>query len=116
MIDMVCLLLIFFLVASTVIDNKVPVEIPSAAYSKVPDNIEGRVVLSVNKDGKMFVGQMPVTEEQLKEQLKIQIEADPNLRVLIRSGKNVKYKYNEKIMEICAEVGATDLIYAAFEE
>ena len=116
MIDMVFLLLIFFLVASTVIDNKVPIEIPSAAYSKVPDNIEGRVVISVNKDGKMFVGQMPVTEEQLKEQLTIQIEADPNLRVLIRSGKDVKYKYNEKVMEVCAEVGATDLIYAAFEE
>jgi biopolymer transport protein ExbD len=32
MIDMVFLLLIFFLVASTIIDEKVPVKVPSAAF------------------------------------------------------------------------------------
>ena len=116
MIDMVFLLLIFFIVASTVIDQKVPVKIPKAAYAKVPDDTTGRLVVSVNKDDEMFVGPMPVTVEQLKERLEIELEADPNLRILIRSGGEVKYKTNEKIMEACAEVGANDLIYSAFEE
>jgi biopolymer transport protein ExbD len=116
MIDMVFLLLIFFIVASTVIDEKVPIKIPKAAYAKVPEDTTGRLVVSVNKDNEMFVGPMPVTIEQLKERLEIELEADPNLRILIRSGKEVKYKTNEKIMEACAEVGANDLIYSAFEE
>ena len=116
MIDMVFLLLIFFIVASTVIDQKVPIKIPKAAYAKVPDDTTGRLVVSVNKDDEMFVGPMPVTIDQLKERLEIELEADPNLRILIRSGKEVKYKTNEKIMEACAEVGANDLIYSAFEE
>jgi len=116
MIDMVFLLLIFFIVASTVIDEKVPVKIPKAAYAKVPEDTTGRLVVSVNKDDEMFVGPMPVTIEQLKERLEIELEADPNLRILIRSGKEVKYKTNEKIMEACAAVGANDLIYSAYEE
>ena len=116
MIDMVFLLLIFFIVASTVIDQKVPIKIPKAAYAKVPKDTTGRLVISVNKDDEMFVGPMPVTLDQLKERLEIELEADPNLRILIRSGKEVKYKTNEKIMEACAEVGANDLIYSAFEE
>jgi len=116
MIDMVFLLLIFFIVASTVIDEKVPVKIPKAAYAKVPEDTTGRLVVSVNKDDEMFVGPMPVTIDQLKERLEIELEADPNLRILIRSGGEVKYKTNEKIMEACAEVGANDLIYSAFEE
>ena len=116
MIDMVFLLLIFFIVASTIIDEKVPVKIPKAAYAKIPDDTTGRLVVSVNKDDKMFVGPMPVTLEQLQEQLAIEIEADPNLRILIRAGSEVKYKTNEKIMMACAEVGASDLIYSAFEE
>ena len=116
MIDMVFLLLIFFIVASTVIDEKVPIKIPKAAYAKVPEDTTGRLVVSVNKDDEMFVGPMPVTIDQLKERLEIELEADPNLRILIRSGKEVKYKTNEKIMEACAEVGANDLIYSAFEE
>ena len=116
MIDMVFLLLIFFIVASTIIDEKVPVKIPKAAYAKVPEDTTGRLVVSVNKDDKLFVGPMPVTLDQLQEQLAIEIEADPNLRILIRAGSNVKYKTNEKIMMACAEVGASDLIYSAFEE
>ncbi len=116
MIDMVFLLLIFFIVASVVIDEKVPIKIPKAAYAKVPEDTTGRLVVSVNKDDKLFVGPMPVSLEQLQEQLAIEIEADPNLRILIRAGSNVKYKTNEKIMMACAEVGASDLIYSAFEE
>ena len=116
MIDMVFLLLIFFIVASTVIDQKVPIKIPKAAYAKVPEDTTGRLVISVNKNDEMFVGPMPVTLDELKKRLEIELEADPNLRILIRSGKEVKYKTNEKIMEACAEVGANDLIYSAFEE
>lgn len=116
MIDMVFLLLIFFIVASVVIDEKVPVEIPPAAYAKVPEDTTGRLVVSVNKDDNMFVGPMPVSIIELKERLEIELEADPNLRILIRSGGEVKYQTNEKIMTACAEVGANDLIYSAFEE
>jgi len=116
MIDMVFLLLIFFIVASVVIDEKVQIKIPKAAYAKVPEDTTGRLVVSVNKDDKLFVGPMPVTLDQLQEQLAIEIEADPNLRILIRAGSEVKYKTNEKIMMACAEVGASDLIYSAFDE
>ena len=116
MIDMVFLLLIFFIVASTVIDEKVPIIIPAAAYAKVPEDTTGRIVVSVNKDDTMYIGPMEVDIDQLKERLEIELEADPNLRILIRSGADVKYKINEKIMVACAEVGANDLIYSAFEE
>jgi len=116
MIDMVFLLLIFFIVASVVIDEKVPIEIPNAAYAKVPKDTTGRLVISVNKADGIFIAQMPVTIEQLKERLELEMEADPNLRILIRSGGDVKYKTNEKIMVACAEVGANDLIYSAYEE
>lgn len=116
MIDMVFLLLIFFIVASTIIDEKVPVRIPKAAYAKVPENTTGRLVISVNKDDEMFIGPMPVDLRQLEDQMALEIEADPNLRILIRSDSDVKYKTNEKIMMACAKVGASDLIYSAFEE
>jgi biopolymer transport protein ExbD len=103
-------------VASTIIDEKVKVVIPKAAYAKVPEDTTGRIVISVNKDDEMFLGPMPVTFQQLEDQMALEIENDPNLRILIRSGKEVKYKTNEKIMMSCAKVGASDLIYSAFEE
>jgi biopolymer transport protein ExbD len=116
MIDMVFLLLIFFIVASQIIDTKPPVKIPAAAYSKIPDDTTGRIMISVNQDDEMFISQLNVTIDELKDLMANELEADPNLQILIRAGKAVKYKTNQKIMMACAEVGAVDLIYAAFEE
>lgn len=117
MIDMVFLLLIFFIVASQVVDEKPKVEIPAAAYAKVPEDTTGRLMVTVTADEKYFVGQVQLDDiEALKERLGIEIKADPNLRILIRADGNTKYKVNEKVMTACAEVGATDLIYSAFEE
>ena len=46
MIDMVFLLLIFFMVASVVTElEKVEVEIPEAKYAKVPEEVKGRMML-----------------------------------------------------------------------
>jgi biopolymer transport protein ExbD len=116
MIDMVFLLLIFFIVASTIIDEKVKVDIPMAVYAKIPESTTGRVVISVNKDDEIFYGPMPVTLNELEDSLLWEVERYPDVRVLIRSGKKVKYKTNEKIMMACAKVGASDLIFSAFEE
>ena len=116
MIDMVFLLLIFFIVASTIIDEKVDVKIPAAAYAKVPDDTTGRLVISVTKDDQLYIGPMPVASHELGELLEIEMERDPNLQILIRAGKEVKFKTNEKIMEACGNAGASDLIFSAFEE
>ena len=118
MIDMVFLLLIFFIVASQVIDEKPKVTIPTAAYGKVPEDTTGRLMISVTKDEKYFLGSdpQPKTIEEVKDRIEQEINADPELRILIRSDGDTKYKVNEKVTVACAEVGAQDLIYSVFEE
>ena len=68
MIDMVFLLLIFFIVASQIIDEKPKVKIPAAAYAKVPDDTTGRLMITVTADEKFFIGQIPMTFGELQEQ------------------------------------------------
>lgn len=117
MIDMVFLLLIFFLVAATIVrEQKVPIEIPLAVYAKVPENTIGRFEVTVTAPGNIFVRNTPVDLDGLKELLKPELENDPELKILIRADKLVRYSMNEKIMEACAEVGANDLIFTAFEK
>ncbi len=115
MIDMVFLLLIFFIVASQIIDEKKPVEIPSAVYAKVPEDETGRFELTVTAGGSLFHKQAELTLDELKTRLEPELEFDSDLRIVIRADENLKYKVSEEIMEACAEVGATDLIFAAFE-
>jgi biopolymer transport protein ExbD len=117
MIDMVFLLLIFFMVASVVTEmDKVEVKIPEAEYAKVPDDPKGRMMLSVDANNQVYVGTVPVTIAELKELVNTELDLNPDLRILIRADGRVEYKTNKEIMIACGEVGATDLIYATFEE
>jgi biopolymer transport protein ExbD len=116
MIDMVFLLLIFFVVASVIVDEKVPVQVPTAVYAKVPEDITGRFVISINKKEELFAGPKKVTLDELKELLGPEISANPKVRIMIRADSNVKYKVTEELMMACAELGAVDMIFSAFEK
>lgn len=115
MIDMVFLLLIFFIVASAIIDEKKPVDIPDAVYAKVAEDETGRFEITVTAEGDLFVKNEQVSISELKTFLEPELEYDSGLKVVLRSDGNVKYKVNEEIMTACAEVGANDLIFSAFE-
>lgn len=117
MIDLVFLLLIFFMVASVVTElDKKEVLIPKSSYAKVPEDTKGRMMLSVDANNQVYVGLEPVDIEQLKAAIEVELELNPELRILIRADHRVEYKTCKEIMIACGDVGATDLIYATFEE
>lgn len=117
MIDMVFLLLIFFIVASAMVDlDKPGVKLPEARAAKVPEDVSGRLNVSVDANEQLYVGALLVTIDDLKEIVSQELDQNPNLRIFIRSDEAVPYRVNKKLMTACADVGAMNLIYAAFEE
>jgi biopolymer transport protein ExbD len=116
MIDMVFLLLIFFIVASQIVDTKPPINVPSAAAATVPKTLEDRLMITVTKDDEFFFRMQKVEFDELAIKIQQEFEANPELRILIRADQETKYKTNEKVMMACAEVGAVDIIFAAIEE
>ena len=91
-------------------------EIPESNYAKVPEDTKGRMMLSVDANNQIYAGTLAVTIEELKSLIDTELDANPDLRVLIRADQLVEYKTCKEIMIACGEVGATDLIYATFEE
>lgn len=117
MIDMVFLLLIFFLVAASIVkEEKVPVEIPQAIYAKVTEDTTGRFEITVTAAGVIFIGTIPVSLDDLETRLTSEMALDPELKILIRADNRVRYSTNEKIMAACAAAGANDLVFTAFEK
>jgi biopolymer transport protein ExbD len=117
MIDMVFLLLIFFIVASAMVDlDKPMVNLPTASAAKVADDVSGRLNVSVSADEQFFIGAAPVTLDELKTRVAAELDLNPNLRIFIRSDAEVPYRVKKKLMTACADVGAVNLIYAAFED
>lgn len=116
MIDMVFLLLIFFIVAAAMVDlDKPTVELPTASASKVAEEVIGRLVVSVDVNEQLYIGAVAVSEELFRERLEAEVKMNPDLRVMIRSDENVPFRVNKQMMKMCADAGALNLIYAAYE-
>jgi biopolymer transport protein ExbD len=122
MIDMVFLLLIFFMVASQL--NKMdrrPVELPVADKSKVPDIALGRQMITLESktaEGDEVMIYMNLNEVQLEDigpAIKKRYEENNSLKVYLRADRYVKHRHIKAVMEACTEAGIADVIIATFE-
>ncbi len=117
MIDMVFLLLVFFMTVSTLsqADKRVKLDLPESASSKVPENLSNRGTISLDAEGKIFIGQQAKTLDQMQVLIKEFMAANPDLRIHLRVDQATSYKAIKKVLRACAEVGAYEVVYAAYQ-
>jgi len=91
-VDVMLVLLIIFMVAAPLASVSVKVDLPNAV-AKAQTNPPKPVYISIQKDGKIFVGDFSTTKENLGADLKKQIvKRDPTKeRIFIRTDKDARY-------------------------
>jgi biopolymer transport protein ExbD len=116
MIDMVFLLLVFFMCAShlSVVQN-VELEIPTAENAVVPKERPSRFVVNITTDGKVFGGNVPTDIAGLKDMVKAEKALIPDLKVYLRADQNTPHKHVKKVMNAMTELGIDDFIFGAFK-
>ncbi|HQZ30062.1 MAG TPA: biopolymer transporter ExbD, partial [Verrucomicrobiales bacterium] len=79
MIDVVFLLLIFFIVSwqSARFERDMDISVPSAEEAENKDRQAGEIIINVRKDGTVILNGLEVTEEQLLAKLVAVSEAFP---------------------------------------
>lgn len=119
LIDVVFLLLIFFLVASRLSqeDRMLDIPLPSAANA-MPMTAEAQeLVVNIDESGAMYVNEERVSRNQF-ERLLIQSTTNNPLgqSVIIRADRRVALQTPVDIMDICLKQGATYSLSIADEE
>ncbi len=118
MIDLVFLLLIFFMVTANIITYpKDPnVVIPIASDSQVPTLVEGRVVLNLYLDGtiKDVEGNILTTGEVTQRMAAMKAK-NSNARLHLRAHKGVPYRHIQEVSRASAEGGVATVIFSAFQ-
>ena len=118
MIDLVFLLLIFFMVASTMItfQKDKRVTIPIASDAKVPELIEGRIVINVYDDGKVRdeTGTIEYLPEQIEQLMAKAKERNPNTRMHLRADKNASHKTVKDVINASARGGVNNIIFSTY--
>lgn len=121
MIDMVFLLLIFFMVASVLITNRKDkeVQIPLARNAKVPKQSSGRIVINVLEDG-TFRDEMSneLTESEITEHVTEMVkkfkEADVKPRILLRGDSRAVVEHMKRAVKAASAAGVNDVIFATY--
>lgn len=117
MIDMVFLLLVFFMCVSSLAsaDKSIEVDLPVSAESKVPEDLSGRGIISVQADGSVFMGARAVSLEELKASVTARLRETPGLRIQVRADGATKFEEIQRVLKSCAEAGAVDVIYSTYQ-
>ncbi len=115
LIDMVFLLVIFFMTASHMSSSKnMDLNIPTASNGNVPRERPDRWTVNVLADGTVFSGQTSVTLDELRRLVAVRVKADPETKVYLRADKATPHKTVRQVMNAMAEAGVGDFIFGVF--
>ena len=110
-IDVVFLLLIFFLVATRFDEQERELDtvLPEVAQAEPLSMPPRELIVNVSKDGKYVVLRKEYDERQLTEFLRQAVEKNPgNQSVLIRADGESAWKFGVRVMGICNRLNITD--------
>lgn len=117
MIDMVFLLLVFFMTASAMSQSgsKLDLDLPESANAEVSQDFSGRLILSIDASGQTFIGTQSLSVEELASALKNFRESRSDGKLAIRAAKETPFSAVKEVMKQTAAAGIDDYIYASYQ-
>jgi biopolymer transport protein ExbD len=116
MVDMVFLLLIFFMVSSHLNQmDKIEVDLPVESHAAVAEEMRDRRTITIQSDGTIFLGTTRSSLAEVGPVVKKELAVVKNLKIYIRADRGVQYKEVEDVMKACSQAGASEILFAAYE-
>ena len=116
LIDVVFLLIIFFLVSSHLAKQETQVELalPTATSGQgAVENPVDRVTINVLPDGQLLLGGESVAAERIGRRLQVERQrTTDDLEVRIRADRNVAYRHVEPLLVACARAEIWNVSFA----
>ncbi len=92
MLDLAFVLLIIFIITTPLMEGSIEINLPTATPTKSAPDPESVKTVEVNKSGVIYFLGKTVTAAALEEQLSRLHAANPQLAVVIRADKDLRYQ------------------------
>jgi len=114
MVDIVFLLLIFFLVTWNFSRNEMEldVKVPKAREGKETRRAVGEVILNVKADGTVVMNRRAMDTNALKEALAKIASLYPDQAVILRGDENTDYRHVVEVLDICRRANIWNVAFA----
>jgi len=106
-IDMVFLLLIFFLVATTFREEEreMQIALPFASSAAPISTMTRELIVNVSADGTIIVGGRQVEDEALREMVTDAVAVNPDQKVTVRGDREAAYAHVVRVLDVCKGAG-----------
>ena len=118
MIDVVFLLLCFFITTSVFSqwEMEVDVVLPTAKSAKMPERLPGEVIINRSRDGRISITQQVLTREDLASRLTRLSHFFPGQSVVIRADKQTSYEQLVGVIDLCRLADIWNISFATSTE
>ena len=111
LIDVLFLLLIFFMISSTFLEQPgMKLELPEAKSFEVEEQKE--LILHIAPDGRIFLNERAVEIDSLLEYLTAEVERDKESPLVLKADKQVPHGNVVEVMDIAKQAGIRKLVVA----
>ncbi len=114
MLDVIFLLLCFF-IASSIYSQwelEVNIQLPAASTGQQPNRLPGQIIINVDREGALTVGGRELTQEELLERLQILSRNFPGTPVILRSDAATPYEKVVGVIDLCRRADISNIAFA----
>ncbi|MCX7713358.1 MAG: biopolymer transporter ExbD [Chthoniobacterales bacterium] len=114
MVDIVFLLLIFFLVTWNFAryETELEVVVPVAKEGKETRRAMGEVILNVRADGSVVLNRKTLTLDELRQALQRIASIYPDQAVVLRGDESASYKHIVAVLDVCRSANIWNVAFA----
>src|SRR4028119_1263547 len=88
LVDVMLVLLIIFMVTAPMLQTGVDVDLPGASAQTIPDD-EGKLILTMTADKRVFLGKLEVPYDQLEQTLKENAKLNADKELYLHADKTL---------------------------
>jgi biopolymer transport protein TolR len=106
-VDVVLVLLVMFMVTAPILQSGIEVEVPKT--KTVKEISEERLVITIDKDQKVYLGNDPININEIADRLHEKIRDPQGQSVFIRSDENVPFGAFATVMDAVKQTGISNV-------
>jgi biopolymer transport protein ExbD len=118
MVDIMFLLLIFFMVSSIYyqLEKNLEVKVPKAESGVSSERSVGEMIINIDQKGAYYINNIKQSLEGVEELLRDVVKEHKVQPVIIRCDKNAPHKYFVKVFDVCQKLEIEDIRIATEPE
>ena len=105
LVDVVLVLLIIFMVMAPQMRKGPDVNLPNTAKPNSQGDERGRILVSIDESGGLWVNDQSVAPERFGETLRAAVGAEPNPRIVLRGDAKLNFREVREVMVAIEENG-----------